>query len=244
MPSEDSQAFRFKVRIKPKPDEILLSWLVRLAWANGLKVESFAHALTSGSLLLRTDIDRTLPAALAEKLSCLTGLQAETIIGMTLAGYSGYLFEVLPKNGQARWIMPIGKFGFKRRLFGQQFCRQCLREDRAPYFRKHWRLASSVICVQHSSYLHDRCPKCKSAVSFHEADFGRSPPPREAMAYCVRCGFDLRLASRKRNRPEPDAESIELQRNLDEILCTGWASVGTGTVYSNLFFDGVRRLWC
>lgn len=70
----------------PKPyfDELLSSWLIRLAHTNGLKVQTFCHLLFPNFEIWNRDIDRHAPDFVIETLAEKTGSTAEQIHATTL----------------------------------------------------------------------------------------------------------------------------------------------------------------
>lgn len=62
------------IRYKPLPDELLSSWLVRLAHGHGLKVQTFCNLIFGNKLQVwNRDIDRLAPEWLIAELSSKTG---------------------------------------------------------------------------------------------------------------------------------------------------------------------------
>ena len=96
-----------------------------------------------------------------------------------------------------RLILPArAKFPFARRARTRaawlQFCPLCLADDQAPYFRKDWRLATTIVCARHRRRLLDRCPICAQ---------GLAPLDQAALSpltICATCSFDLRRAKAPR----------------------------------------------
>lgn len=181
---------------KPLPDELLTSWITRLARDNGLKLQTFCeHVFGKSYQLWNRDIDRAPPDWLLDVLSLRTGTPRRTVAQTTLLSYENRLYRRRHAAGQLRWILPAGIYHRTRRRFGVQFCPSCLRADREPYFRKQWRVAALTVCPQHRGLLHDRCPNCAAAVAFHRHELGR-PAVTDAGAICLchACKFDLRGA--------------------------------------------------
>ncbi len=184
---------------KPLPDELLSSWLIRIARAHGLKLQTFCDRVFGNERQLwNRDIDRLGPEWLLSSLVRHTGTSIETVRQTTLDIYRGRLFHRHPSAGVLRWILPVGMYHRKRRNFGLQFCPQCLAEDQEPYFRTQWRLAILTWCPLHRLFLHDRCPGCNAPVAFHRRELGH-PAITDAgpLSLCHACGFDLRFASRQ-----------------------------------------------
>ena len=141
------------------PGEILSSWLVRIAHANGFQARAFcADQLRYDREIWRRDIDHLAPPKLIALLARKTGANVEEIAATTLRSYEGIAFERFIEFGTTRWVLPLGIQGRTRRLFGQQYCPACLATDSVPYLRLRWRMAFQVVCTSHSVLLADRCP--------------------------------------------------------------------------------------
>jgi len=181
------------IRYKPLPDELLSSWLVRLAHGHGLKVQTFCNIIFGNRFQVwNRDVDRLAPAWLVNELSARTGTPLEVAHGTTLRVYAGVLYPKLRASGVLQWIQTLKMYHRKREGFGLQFCAQCLREGPEPYFRKSWRVAFNTMCVRHQCMLRDRCPNCGAGVAFHRGDVGRNDAVFiDSMAGCHQCGFDL-----------------------------------------------------
>jgi hypothetical protein len=177
----------------PYRDELLSSWLVRVAHANGLKVQTFcAQEFGNEHQLWNRDIDRLAPAWLIESMSAKTGVSLKRAWETTLLGYEGTLYDKYHPAGQLRWILPLQIYHRKRRGYGLQFCSKCLAEGCEPYYRRSWRVAFYTFCPKHDVMLWDRCPNCGNAVVFHRLELGK-PDLVEgpSLQYCWFCGFDL-----------------------------------------------------
>ena len=197
----------------PLEDELLSSWMVRLARANAQKLHTFTRLLypsqprtviregytrthRSTSVWAR-DIDRTAKPDLLERLSQRTPLSLERLRATTLGAYEGFLFERhIVSSGAGPWIMPLGIRSTKHRGYGLQCCPQCLAADREPYFRRAWRLAFVTVCPTHRTLLLDRCPNCQAPIAFHHLEYGgsRAMPSEKPITTCAGCGLDLRDA--------------------------------------------------
>ena len=70
----------------PEPDELISSWLHRLAFGNGLPPRTFGPALDLGSGAWSGKLDLALPAIVRDRLVRCTGLASGAVDGMTLAG--------------------------------------------------------------------------------------------------------------------------------------------------------------
>lgn len=180
---------------KPQPDELLSSWIVRIAEANGIKLETMTHQLFGlYRLPWNRDIDRLAPKWLLKEICAHTGTGYWDAYRTTLAGYRTRLYPHRKDSGQLRWILSVKINSTKRDGYGIQFCPQCLATDKEPYFRRKWRVALYTFCLEHMVMLHDCCPACGSAVTFYRRDFGRAIDEAGAICLCHQCQFDLRNA--------------------------------------------------
>lgn len=192
----------FPAHPKPHRDEVLTSWVIRLAKANGLKLQAFSRIVFEGSAdLWNRDIDRKPYDWLLTELSERTGCLKSELYNLTLQSYKGKLFSHFHEVGVLKWILPLNIYHRKRKGFGQQYCSECLKEDKVPYFRKHWRVAFNTFCVKHNIMLRDRCPKCGYPIMFHRNELGKPKVfDGPEMCYCTTCDFDLSKAKSKNIR--------------------------------------------
>lgn len=180
---------------KPLPDELLSSWIVRVAKANGIKLQTLCWMLFgNGKSPWNRDIDRSAPHWLLHALSQHTGTNYWDIFHTTLATYRTRLYSRRQSSGQLRWILPVNNYGMRRTGFGQQFCPLCLTSDPVPYYRKQWRVALFTYCPQHQVLLWNSCPACGLPVMHYRGDFGRELREARPMHTCHACGFDFREA--------------------------------------------------
>ena len=184
------------IHFKPLPDELLSSWLVRLAHAHGLKIQTFCTLIFGNKIqIFNRDIDRLAPEWLLAELGDRTGTGHEEILKTTLRSYMGWIFPHMRTSGTLQWITSLKLHHRKFKGNGLQFCPQCLENDSEPYFRKRWRVAFNTICPQHNCMLHDRCQSCGSAIAFHRIGTGtKSFMSDSSLRICHHCGFNLGLS--------------------------------------------------
>jgi len=180
----------------PLPDELLSSWIVRVAQANAIKLQTLCWQLFgNGRSPWNRDIDRSAPPWLLRTLCKHTGRSYWDAFHTTLVTYRGRIYPRRRLSGQLYWILPVKAQGMRRMAFSQQFCPACLAEDTVPYFRKQWRLALFTYCQKHQIELHDECPGCHAPIAIHRGGFGRELKDALPMHVCHLCGTDLRLAT-------------------------------------------------
>src|SRR5579859_1526591 len=225
----------------PFPDELLSSWMIRLAQANGFKLHTFCVAYFGRQREIWTrDIDHLAPAWLLDELSIRTGVPIERVQESTLRSYSSYVFEHLNERGATRWILPLGVYHRTHQAYGQQFCPKCLLLDESPYLRRSWRLSLSAVCLQHNVWLRDRCGCCGRPLAPNRADTSRSKLRRlgvTAMAQCAYCDATLSTPVETSS-----LEDSRLQAQISDATAAGYAMVGNSPVYAHLYFDGLRML--
>lgn len=203
------------VHPKPCPDELLSSWIVRVAQANGIKLQTLSWQLFGNAVSpWNRDIDRTAPSWLISAFSKHTGQPYWDLFHTTLTTYRTRLYQHRRLSGQLAWILPVNNHGMNRQSYGQQFCPECLAEGPFPYFRKHWRVALFTYCPVHQIALHDACPNCQAPVVHYRGDFGKNLEEATPMNQCHLCSFDLASA---KGQPVP-FPSVELKTVYDQIL--------------------------
>ncbi|MDQ0137859.1 hypothetical protein J2T08_005803 [Neorhizobium galegae] len=192
----DAVSDRWPVTVMPQPDELLSSWLHRLAYANGVAPKAFARVLGLNPGMWSAALDLRLPADIASLLRAKTGVAPDQLAALTLS-------QDLPEQ----FLLPLRYNGHRDRSAWLQFCCRCWSEDAQPYFRRRWRLATRVSCTQHGCRLRDRCPSCHGCIAvFDQAEL----VPQH---YCVACGYDLRRAP----IPYLSPETRTLDRCIDNI---------------------------
>jgi len=225
----------------PQPDELLSSWVYRLAWRNGIKT----HTLTKrfwqhpgvpwgGDGDLRVGVDDL------ERLATLARQPLEAVWRSSLQSYEGILFDdgVRAPAG----IAYLGGRGKQRTRFGLAICPECLAEDEVPYFRRHWRVSCVVSCQVHQRLLLDACPGCDRGITLTSTDQGSSRlGDRQDGTACRHCRFDWRTASRDRNQVSLEADFWTLQSHLNNSLSDTWTTSPAGDpVMTMALFRGVR----
>lgn len=176
-----------------QPGELLSGWIAALARANRTKV----HTLCSGiggndHTFWNRDFDRLAPKDVIGELAKLTGATVERIEEASLRALADLIDKDHHPNGNATWLLPLGVWHRKRRRNGVQFCSLCLRMDRRPYVRRHWRLAYYTECEHHRVLLHEACPRCNTPFNYYRGELGRrserrSPP----ISLCSTCHCNL-----------------------------------------------------
>lgn len=229
---------------QPHSGEILSSWMVRLAFANGFPLHTFyANLLGYRAPIWNRDTDRHPSSTLLDMLSRKTGQSSLTLQALTLSAYEGILFEQLPKIGNAPWVLPVGVFHRTRRHAGMQFCPLCLQCDADPYYRRSWRLALHVMCERHQCLMEEYCPSCHEPVAYHRHGVGRGKEVSgQLLRLCHRCGFDLCRTPPK--YPDwPDSSSLQSFSEMTRhVMQDVWECAPLEQACPIVFFAGLHAL--
>lgn len=178
--------YAWPINIKPLPDELLSSWLIRTSLANGSDPSSLVGAIWGNWRVWTADIDRAAPIDRLAKLSKISGVTIERLKEMTLQPVIGYILNKDNLNSKQAWwwVIPTGNRN-RTRVNGLHFCSECLKES-PVYFKKSWRLAWNTVCPKHHNLLSIACPACNSVISPHLVTFQNID-----LRKCVICGYDL-----------------------------------------------------
>lgn len=234
---QENQIPLFPAFIRPKPDELFSSWLVRLSHAHYMKVHSFTRFNFPGYHFWNRDIDRSVTDDLIEKLTIKTNTSFKELFNTTLKCYDGTLLPSHNPNGVTKWIMPLGIYHRTWLQFGLVYCPGCLEKDGdTPYFRKHWRLSLACVCEKCGLELVDRCPICSSPISFFRADLGRkSEEVGQSLNRCHSCSKSLiKGAKIKASR-----KLVVMQQKINTILKDGW---NENVIYPFMYFEVLHHL--
>lgn len=222
------------------PEELLSSWLFRIAKAHKIKLHTFTHRAFPGIAIWNRDVDKAPSHELLKLLASKTGRPLSEVYQSTLASYEGYLYESNVKLGHPHWITTIGVYHRNRKNCGLSFCPICLREDSEPYFRRIWRIGFSVVCLKHKTLLLDCCPRCKSPISFHRNDFtNKYEASGRSISQCYYCDFAL-MSSQATFENDPIL--LAFLEKLYTTLSQGYIIIGNHVVYSHLYFDVIYQL--
>ena len=244
--SEPAEAVKLlPARMNPLPDELLSSWLVRLAMAHGMKLHSFCVEIFGRKASIwNRDIDKSADESLITTVAARTDTSFESAFRTTLADYAGRIYETHNPQGNSAWIMPLRIYHRLRRRNGLQFCPFCLREDVEPYYRREWRLSWITVCVKHRIVLLDKCPGCCEPVVYHRQEMGnRNQPVAYSTTVCPSCQTDWTSKASLAVCVAADEQSVKFQKSLKETAETNWTKIlNFGSVHSILFFKGLKQI--
>jgi len=190
-------------RPKRKPDELLSSWLWRVARGLGAPPRRFVRDAVGADL---ADVDREISDAALQRLAFLSGQSVRHLVHGTLRSWpparpvqtglidlAAYHRERRERARQA--LLLHGGLVLNRCRGGRgravpivQYCPVCLADDKTAYLRRGWRLSLEVACFEDGCFLLDACWKCGAVI-----DPLAHSVPYEQFA-CARCGACLSKA--------------------------------------------------
>ncbi len=155
---------------RPQEDELLSSWLVRIALAHDTMPWSFynMHFPEYKNIIFSRDIDVWAPKVFLQKLVWKSGYSYEPIYNLTLKSYIGTLLPQFNPSGCNKYFSYIKIRGRSNKLYGQRYCPECLQADEVLYFRKKWRLKAIQKCEIHNLELANKCLKCGEPISLYK----------------------------------------------------------------------------
>lgn len=229
---------RFLLHPPPYEDELLSSWLVRLALLHRFNPVTFVnlHFPSIYPDFWSRDVDvfwGEQPMFL-EMLSYKSRLPVDTLKSMTLKDYEGRLTEKILCNTRNKLILPLVKRGRLSKGKGLRFCPKCLAEDAWPYFRKQWRLSFVTTCLRHECFLCDRCPQCGAAINPQKL------LDSDSYCKCYRCGTAYtKVVS---DDAPVNSYGMSAQRNLLATLESGWFEFENNLYHSLTYFPAFNQM--
>lgn len=238
------QTYRDLLPIHPLPfqDELLSSWMVRVAHSNHFKIHTFCRLFIGEKRQIwNRDIDTYAPEWLITAMSKITGSKKEIIEQTTLRSFEGLVFDNIYSHTITPWILPLGIYHRNRTLYGLQYCPICLKLDETPYFRKQWRLSFYTVCEFHNVLMQDRCLYCAGPIIFHRNDIGfRKESFYNNIIICHICGNDLSQTTIQMFQ-NSNLEILQTFKSFLSIYRLGWTDYPLPQImYTPLFFQGLR----
>jgi hypothetical protein len=187
---------------RPLPQELVSSWLMRVAAENFLSLEELLAGFASRHLIVSGNIDHSLPGNVITGLSRFCRVPPSAIRRLTIAYRA-------PKQSPLL-MLRFGPGDLERERASTvraryAFCPACLSEQPIIHTRWEWSLAFLVRCRHHQITLEDACPTC-----------GRYDPltftndeHRTSCRHCQACLCAAPDAHAKSSLPQPAVEGIE-----------------------------------
>lgn len=225
----------FVIHPPPQHNELLSSWLVRVARANDVATTSFTNMHFKEfqkNILWQRDLDIWCPESLLDKLANKSHLSKQQIFDMTLRSYEGKLRRKIHGKNRTHFIQSLGNYAHIKRNGGLRFCPLCLASDSIPYFRKEWRLSFYTACLEHKCFLLNRCPHCHSPLTLSKSN------EEKDFTFCYKCGMDLK----KINIIQEEDCELEAIIALMKVLKNELGNKLGQTVPSIEYFDFLKQI--
>ena len=232
---------------QPQKEELLSSWITRLATENRLYSHVFLKQLFDfDEPVLTRDLDRLESPALLQLISSATSHKIQSIEKLKLNSYEGEVFEHLNSIGNTHWVLPLKIYHRTRKGKGITYCPLCLKNDRIKYFRKSWRLAFVTFCNLHNCLLLDRCHYCHASVDYQRVGVGCRDYelPNMDLSVCHCCGKPLWHAPIEKLPIELELISEPYRQFLDAFYNERAISIEHGGALNLQLFSGLRFLVC
>lgn len=213
------------VHPRPLEGELLSSWLLRTARANGLPLSRFTHMVIGDCDLWRKGINRFISEGQLQALAEKTGVPFDTLWRMSIRSMAERIAVSEAGRSCSAWLLPASPYQERQGRSALQFCPYCFREECVAYYQLYWRLAFVTACVEHKRQLVSRCPRCRSVVVFFRRDLLKKGATCEhPITICWECGFDLAMAQ----TPKADIRVIKLQSQLEGVVSSGRHTISSG----------------
>lgn len=215
--------------VRPLDDELFSSWYMRICGAHLTKSHSFSKYFFENTPIWNRDIDQMPKKIIEQKLLKHTTLEIEQVRSLFLSSYEGILFECYSNSNPI--INNIGVYHRIRKRYGLLYCPGCF-DSGELYYKKKWRLKTSVACTSCGLRLRERCINCGSPICFHRLENGyKNSHLKDSMSKCYNCLRDLR-SGKVFAIAEPD--ELDFQNYIDLTISNGYNEHCT---YSFQYFE-------
>jgi len=186
---ERHRATLWPYRPKREPDELLSSWLWRIARGLGAPPRRFLFDTVGAHI---ADVDKEIDDAAIERLAFFSGQSPEHLLHGTMRAD----VRANPDDKQEkvqRLLLRHGELVLNRKQGGRvapvtQYCPVCLAHPRTAYLRRGWRFSIESVCFRDSCFLLDSCWKCGALLD----PLSQTVPSDEFV--CCRCYAQLAKA--------------------------------------------------
>ena len=166
------------VRVKLYEDELLSSFLIRLANANGIDILKFCSSFSKSTshYFQRGDINLLdfYPLSILDidKLADIVNIERMRLLNSTFIKITTKFSD--DNNSRVRNMTDL----IRKQLF---YCPECLHE--ADYYRDIWKLEGVNGCLKHNKILFDKCMNCNEVILYKEIN---------SIGKCPHCNFLLK----------------------------------------------------
>jgi len=221
---------------KPLPNEILSSWLVRIAKNHFLEPRKFTSVFFKDKYFWTLDVDKSISGSYLDKLVQSTSVSDMDINYLTLKSFIPYLDVKFSTDQSRTWFNRIQRTKGRISSFSYLYCPNCLRTDPEPYLRKEWRIYLSTTCFKCECFLRENCPHCKNPIQHFNHNSHQLDKSFDYIKFCAVCKKDISDVE----MVKAPSNYIENQKYIYELLYNGY---NTSFSYSHLYFDGLYQIF-
>ena len=195
-------------------DEILSSWMLRIASGNGISVRSLCAWLGLDDDWVR-GIDSMDPYnPLVNHIAEAAGVEKEIVIKSLPSGLYGLFGESISSTDwswNTQWRL-LG--GTPPNNLGNQYCPICLRKF--GHYQLSWTIAVYSCCLQHKCFLREHCPHCgKTFLGAARFFDSCTANPKRDLQLCAYCG---RSVVNHEPYELADEKTLKLTYMLDSLV--------------------------
>lgn len=233
------QAQLWPIHHKPFHDEILSSWLSRVAKGHDLSLQQFIALCLPRPTGVGFDIDLATDPNFFSAISAGVGVRHEDVIQTTFMPEDGVIYS--ERNAlRLEWITQLRLQCRSNSHIGLPFCPSCLGTDSTPYYRKQWRYGFFPVCPTHG-ILETQCPNCGHPYAYQGTLGGKIHHGNGAPGNCRGCGVDFSVW--KQERSNVASSVADLQSRISKGLSDRWIEIpGRGNAHVYLYLCGLRIL--
>ncbi len=234
------------IRFLPESDELLSSWLFRLAWRNAEKTHTFRTRFwhKTGAPWNR-NINLPIDTQFFQNIANLAQTNCERLFPHTLLSLEGILFEEVKKSGKVDGVLASRHYAYgnNRPHHSLQYCPECIQEQTIVHFKRTSMITYLVGCPKHRGVYRDTCYQCGQPVRIHLSDSGQKYLPRiNPVSFCHYCGSPWAHALRQ-ELPELPDEFWSLQKKIEDAMNINWLQLSDDNLlYALSFFKGLRHI--
>lgn len=236
-PGSPALSGRWTFSIPLYPDELLSSWLIRVALKHACSPLSLTNEIWPNFRAWTLDLDRGLSAQQLKNLSDISGIQEISISNTFLSNFATEIYsnKALPK-GLWPWILSIGSRN-RKHTSGLQTCNECANELN-PYYKVESRFAWHTICEKHKTILIQRCHHCNSLINPITLEYSD-----KSISICSDCKKPLFHKNINSQNDAIDSElALQFQQTTDQVLIKKEAYYGEHRLSVSEWFQLCRFL--
>lgn len=195
----------FPIQIRPKNDELLSSWLVRLAHENCVSITSLLDSIGLAKYA-QEDFDLIESSEFFKALTKAARISKQDLVQCQIRDWAKLTGSA--SQCTRKWIVPVCHRHPKLR-----YCPECLKEN--FFFRKEWRITWLGACPKHHVVLEEGCCNCGEGLQPGRVAW------RESLSSCWSCRLPF---SRESGRPLKHTEYFKIVERAMSKLAVGVTS--------------------